>query len=103
MVDLPKYHLSAQQADALLAPIDASLREMEHRVQHYLDRVTLAAPDADALAKAHAILANAAREVNRLLAESRKIARDYTTRCHLGSSQARRRQPSSRRNIMIEI
>lgn len=73
MTDLPKYHLRAQQADALLAPIDASLRELAQRVQHYLDRVTLDAPDADALAEAHTALANASHEIARLLDESRQI------------------------------
>jgi hypothetical protein len=74
MADLPKDHLRAQQADALLAPIDATLGELERRVQHYLDRVTLGTPDADALRKAHAVLANASREITRLLDESRRIA-----------------------------
>ena len=38
MADLPKYHLRARQADALLAPINATVHELERRVQHYLDR-----------------------------------------------------------------
>ena len=74
MADLPKYHVGAQQADALLAPIDATLSELERRVQHYLDRVTLGAPDADALRQAHAVLAHASEEMTRLLDESRQIA-----------------------------
>lgn len=76
MAELPKYHLRAQQADALLAPIDASLRELERRLRHYLDRVSLGAPDADALAKAHGVLANASHEIARLLDESRLIHHD---------------------------
>jgi hypothetical protein len=76
MTDLPKYHLREQQADALLAPINTSLREMEHRVQHYLDRVTLAAPDADALQRAHTVLSDASQEIERLWNESKKIARN---------------------------
>jgi hypothetical protein len=75
MADLPKYHLRDQQADALLAPINASLRELAHRVQHYRDRVTLAAPDADTLANAQTVLTNASREIARLLDESRHISR----------------------------
>ena len=75
MADLPKYHLSDQQADALLAPIDATLGELERRVQHYLNRVVLGAQDADALQKAHAVLASASREMARLLDESRQIRR----------------------------
>ncbi len=73
MADLPKYHLRAQQADALLAPVSAALRELERRVQHYRDRVALAAPDAEALAKAHDVLAVASREIARLLDESKRI------------------------------
>jgi len=75
VADLPKYHLRAQQADALLAPINATLRELEDRVQHYLDRVALDAPDADALAQAHDVLANAAQEIARVLDDSRRIPR----------------------------
>lgn len=74
MADLPKYHLRAQQADALLAPVDATVGELERRVQHYLDRVTLGAQDADALRKAHAVLADASQQITRLLDESRRIA-----------------------------
>ncbi len=76
MADLPKYHLREQQADALLAPVSASLGELERRVQHFRDRLALAAPDAEALAQAHAVLANASREVARLLDESRQIRHD---------------------------
>jgi hypothetical protein len=76
MTDLPKYHVGAQQADALLAPIDATLDELAHRVQHYLDRVSLGPQDADALQKAHALLAHASEEMARLLDESRRIARE---------------------------
>jgi len=76
MADLPKYHLRAQQADALLAPVSASLRELERRVQHYRDRVALAAPDAEALAQARDVLADASRDIARLLDESRAIRHD---------------------------
>lgn len=75
MADLPKYHLGAQQADALLVPINASLNELERRVRHYLDRVSLGASDADALTQAHDVLTNAAREIARLLDEGRRIPR----------------------------
>lgn len=75
MADLPKYHLREQQADALLAEINASLRELAHRVQHYRDRVALAAPDAEALANAQTVLASASREIARLLDESRRLSR----------------------------
>jgi hypothetical protein len=75
MADLPKYHLRAQQADALLAPINATVGELERRTQHYLDRVALGTKDADALRRAHAVLAHASGEIARLLDESRRIAR----------------------------
>jgi hypothetical protein len=75
MADLPKYHLRAQQADALLAPINATVGELERRVQHYLDRVALGTEDADALRKAHAVLADTSKEIARLLDESRRITR----------------------------
>jgi hypothetical protein len=74
MADLPKYHLSEQQAGALLTPVDATLGELERRVQHYLDRVALGTQDLDALQKAHAVLANASREITQLLDESRRIS-----------------------------
>ena len=74
MADLPKYHLREQQSDALLAPVSASLRELERRVQHYLDRLALAAPDADALAKAHDVLAGASQEIAHLLDESKRMS-----------------------------
>jgi hypothetical protein len=73
--DLPKYHLTAQQADALLAPVNATVHELRNRIQHYLDRVTLESADADALEQAHTALATASREITRLLNESRQIAR----------------------------
>ncbi len=73
MTDLPRYHLSDQQADALLAPINATLDELERRVQHYLNRVPLGAQDADTLQQAHAVLTSASQEVARLLDASRQI------------------------------
>ncbi len=72
MTDLPKYHVGTQQADALLAPIDASLRTLERRVQHYIDRVSLAAPDRDALTRAHTMLADASHAITQLLEDSRQ-------------------------------
>lgn len=68
---LAKYHVSEQQADALLAPVAATLNELERRVQHYLDRVKLGdETDADALRRAHAALATARDEVTRIWGES---------------------------------
>ena len=73
MADLPKYHLRTQQADALLAPISATVRQLERRVQHYLDRVSLDTADAEVLASAHAVLATASAEISRVLDASRRI------------------------------
>ncbi len=72
MTDLPKYHLREQQADALLAPINAALNELEHRVGHYLDRINLAEPDAEQLRAAHAALATARQEIERIYRASQQ-------------------------------
>ncbi len=74
MTDLPKYHLREQQADALLAPINAALDELEHRVRHYLDRINLAEADAEQLRAAHAALATARQEIERIYRASQQIA-----------------------------
>ncbi len=78
MAALPdsKYHLREQQADALLAPIAASLSEMERRVAHYLVHMRLADADSAALNAAHDVLADAAAQVGRIVRESRESARD---------------------------
>lgn len=78
MATLPesKYHLRNQQADALLAPVHASLAELEQRVQHYLNRVRLSNSDEEALAAAHDVLASASAEIARILTASREIPRD---------------------------
>jgi hypothetical protein len=73
MSDLPKYHLRPQHADALLAPVNATLQELARRLQHYLDRVTLESSDEVAVQKAHTVLATASREIARLLDESRQV------------------------------
>ncbi len=66
MPELPKYHLGEQQADALLAPLRLSLREMEERSGHYLERLSLTPQDAEAIRAAHTALATARAEVDRL-------------------------------------
>jgi hypothetical protein len=64
-----QYHLNPQQAGALLGPACATLRELEARLQHYVDRLPLeAADDAEALRAAHGALATARGEVERLWA-----------------------------------
>ena len=69
MTDLPKYHLREQQADALLQPMLATVRELERRAQHYLDRINLATADYEAVNAAHAALGTARAEIDRLWRE----------------------------------
>ena len=75
MADRPKYHLREQQANALLGPVRASLRELEGRVQHYLDWLALAPADQDALQAAHRALATAYQELDRVWRESERLPR----------------------------
>lgn len=76
-----KYHVSEQQADALLGPVAATLNELERRVQHYLDRVKLGDEnDAETLRRAHAALAVARDEVARLWQESSMQSRHQDTK-----------------------
>ena len=70
-----QYHLNNQQAGALLGPVRATLRELEGRLQHYVDRLPLEAADEEALRAAHGALATACGEVERLWAESGRRAR----------------------------
>ncbi len=66
MPELPQYHLGEQRADALLRPLALTLQELETRAAHYLDRLKLPAEDRDAVAAAHAALATASAELDRL-------------------------------------
>lgn len=70
MTDLPKYHLSEQRADVLLGPVGVTLRELERRLQHYADRLTLAEPDLRAIRAARDVLAEAHGRVERLSREA---------------------------------
>ncbi|MGN6700996.1 MAG: hypothetical protein ACTHMR_22785 [Thermomicrobiales bacterium] len=63
MTGLPKYHLSEQRADALLAPVAATLRELEHRVDHYLDRLHIEPGDEETLRAALQALTAARTDV----------------------------------------
>ncbi len=68
---LAKYHVGKQQADALLAPVRRDLDTLTARVQHYLDRVSIASDaDADALRRAYTALATARDEIDRIWQES---------------------------------
>ncbi len=74
MLYYTKYHLSEHSANVLLDPICATLLELERRTQHYTERLNLAPGAGEALTAAHAALATARREVERLHAESAQAA-----------------------------
>jgi hypothetical protein len=78
MAALPdsKYHLREQQADALIAPVHATLAEMERRVQHFLVHMRLGEADANALNAAHDVLADATARIAQVLTESRAISHE---------------------------
>lgn len=61
-----KLHFNGQEAGALLEPIVASLRALEARAERYGHVATLSEADAAAVAAAHAALAGARAEVERL-------------------------------------
>lgn len=66
MPELPKYHLSEQRADAILRPLARELGGLEARARHYLDRLYLTDEDRAAVMAAHAALATAHAELERL-------------------------------------
>ena len=63
---LSKYHLREQQADALLGPMCAAIRELERRAAHYVDRLAMAPADLEAVRAAHGAIATARAEVERI-------------------------------------
>ena len=63
---LTKYHLREQQADALLGPVSATLRELERRAGHYVARLELEPDEAARVRAAQQALAAARAEVERL-------------------------------------
>ncbi len=80
VADMPKYHLGAHGAEALLGPVQTTLRELETRVAHYRERLRLTAADDAALVEAHAALAAARETVERVYAGSVQTARGEATR-----------------------
>ena len=71
MAGLPRYHIGGQTASALLQPVQASLRQLEARTQHYLDRLELQSDsDRAALIAATTALAAARRELERVTGAS---------------------------------
>lgn len=75
MAEPVKYHLREQQADALLGPIRATMRELEGRTAHYLERLHLSAEDQAALDAARRALAGAREELDRVYEERARAAR----------------------------
>lgn len=71
---LTNYHLREQQANALLGPVSASLRELERRTQHYTQRLAMEPADREAVHAAHQALAAAREQVERLWQESERRA-----------------------------
>jgi len=63
---LTNYHLAEQNAYALLGPIAETLRELEQRTQHYVDRLAMEIADQDTLRAARQALAAAHAEIERL-------------------------------------
>lgn len=63
---LTKYHLREQQADTLLGPVCATLRELERRAGHYVARLELEPGEVARVRAAQQALAIARAEVERL-------------------------------------
>lgn len=67
----PAYHLSPQSAVALLGPIEASLAELETRLAHYVERISMPDGDREAIAKARAVLSRDRAAITELLKAER--------------------------------
>ena len=67
---LTKYHLSEQQAFALLGPVTDSMADLEGRTRHFAERLPMSPADREALLAAHAVLAAARAEIERIRAGS---------------------------------
>ncbi len=65
---LTNYHLSEQQAGALLGPVASALEELERRAKHYAERLAMSPEDRDAILDAHRVLAAAREELARIQA-----------------------------------
>lgn len=63
---LSKYHLREQEANALLGPMCAALRELERRAAHYVGRLSMVQADQEAVQAAHGAIAVARAEVERI-------------------------------------
>lgn len=67
---LTKYHLTEQQASALLGPVADTVAELERRTHHFAERLAMSQADHAAVLAAHEVLAAARAEIERIWAGS---------------------------------
>jgi hypothetical protein len=67
---LSRYHLSPQQAYALLGPVRDELRRLTARTAHYASRLALEPAQLEAVLDAQRVLAAASQEVERIWLQS---------------------------------
>jgi hypothetical protein len=67
---LTNYHLSPQEAYALLGPVRDELRRLTARTAHYASRLTLEPAQLEAVQDAQRVLAAASQEVERIWLQS---------------------------------
>jgi hypothetical protein len=75
---LSPYHLSEQQAGALLGPIAAALRDLERRAGHFATRLPLAPADREQILAAQRVLASAVEELARIQAAAEALTEPAT-------------------------
>jgi hypothetical protein len=65
MTTLPRtpYHIREQQADALLAPVAATLDDLDARLTQYVERLRMPEADRAAVAKARDVVRKARAEL----------------------------------------
>jgi hypothetical protein len=72
---LTPYHINEQRADALLQPMALAVGELAGRSRHYLERLSFAEGDREAIEAAQAALETARAELDRALRASRATPR----------------------------
>ena len=88
---LTNYHLSPQEAYALLGPVRDELRRLTARTAHYASRLALEPAQLEAVQDAQRVLAAASQEVERIWLQS-----DPAPARRLGAAPAPRPAPASR-------
>ena len=63
---LTNYHLSEQEAYALLGPVRAALGELERRTGHFASRLAMEPADREAVLAAQRVLAAAREELEQI-------------------------------------